>query len=136
MQMNEPQVWILIGVFAASMLGLLTVLVRQHDSMIASLRREFAAQFEGSQGRTDAMGALLVAQIESMDARFTAQLETMEAKFTAQIEAMDAKFTAQLETMDARFTTQIETMEARLTAQLETLDTEVANLATRMWGTR
>lgn len=99
MQMNEPQVWTLIGVFAAFMLGSMTVLIRQNDKMIASLRRELGYRFEGMDAKSDA-------RFEAMDARF---------------DALETKFDARLGSVDRR---------------LEDLDKEVANLATRFWGSR
>lgn len=95
MQMNEPQVWTLIGVFAASMLGTVALVMRQNDRIIDGFRREMSAQLGG-----------------------------MDAKFDARFDAMDARF----DTMDAKF--------GAMERKLEDLDKEVANLATRIWGSR
>ncbi|PRA79789.1 hypothetical protein [Microbacterium sp. MYb66] len=80
MQMNEPQVWTLIGVFAAFMLGSLTLLIRQNDRMITSLRGELSAKLDG------------------MDAKFEARFDGMDARF----DGMDAKFDARLGSIDRR----------------------------------
>ncbi|WP_244632212.1 MULTISPECIES: hypothetical protein [unclassified Microbacterium] len=78
--MNEPQVWTLIGVFAVFMLGALTLLMRQNDRMITSLRGELTAKFDG------------------MDAKFEARFDAMDAKF----DGMDAKFEARFGSIDHR----------------------------------
>ncbi|UGS25897.1 hypothetical protein K8F61_14765 [Microbacterium resistens] len=112
--MNDPQIWTLIGVFAAVMAGGLTLLLRQNERIIASLRSELTARFDGLEGRMDA-------RFEAMDARF----EAVDARF----EAIDAR----LEAIDARFTT----MDVRLDSierRLDDLDGEVAHLARRFWG--
>lgn len=63
--MNDPQVWTLIGVFAAAMLGGITLLTTQ-------LNRTITAGFK------------------AIDARFETVEKTMNAKF----DAVDAKFDA------------------------------------------
>ncbi|MDA4891201.1 hypothetical protein PFZ55_30380 [Streptomyces sp. MS2A] len=105
--MNDPQIWTLIGVFAAVMAGGLTLLLRQNERIIASLRSELTARFDGLEGRMDA-------RFERMDARF----EAVDARF----EAIDARFA----TMDIR----LDSIERRL----DDLDGEVAHLARRFWG--
>ncbi|MEI3844645.1 MULTISPECIES: hypothetical protein [unclassified Microbacterium] len=105
--MNDPQIWTLIGVFAAVMAGGLTLLLRQNERIIASLRSELTARFDGLEGRMDA-------RFERMDARF----EAIDARF----EAIDARFA----TMDVR----LDSIERRL----DDLDGEVAHLARRFWG--
>lgn len=100
--MNEPQVWTLIGVFAASMLGTVALLMRQNDRMIDGFRREMSAQFS------------------AMDAKFDARFSSIDARF----DAIDTRFGA----MDTRF--------GAIERKLEDLDKEVANLATRIWGSR
>lgn len=105
--MNDPQIWTLIGVFAAVMAGGLTLLLRQNERIIASLRSELTARFDGLEGRMDA-------RFERMDARF----EAVDARF----EAIDARFA----TMDVR----LDSIERRL----DDLDGEVAHLARRFWG--
>lgn len=49
--MTEPQVWTLIGVFAAGMFGTITlvstILLRSMHDEFASMRREFGTEFAG-----------------------------------------------------------------------------------------
>ncbi|MER7522698.1 hypothetical protein [Microbacterium oxydans] len=106
MQMNEPQVWTLIGVFAAFMLGALTVLIRQNDKMTSSLRRELGYRFETMETKLQAMET----KFEAMDARVHTRFDALEATFDARLGSVDRR--------------------------LEELDKEVAHLATRFWGSR
>ncbi|MEO7123193.1 MAG: hypothetical protein ABI400_08780 [Lacisediminihabitans sp.] len=69
--MNEPQVWVLIGVFATAIFGMIAIVTTNFNRTL-----------------TAAVGGLR----ETMEARF----ETMDARF----EAMDAKFTGKFEVLD------------------------------------
>lgn len=84
--MNDPQVWTLIGVFAAVMLGGMTL-------MTTMFSRVIRAEIGG-----------VTARFDSVDSKIDALRNEMNARF----EAQDTKFSA--------------------------LDKEVANLATRLWG--
>lgn len=114
MELTEPQVWTLIGVFAAMLFSSIAVLVRQNDKLIASVRIEIGARFEGLRSDFDS-------RFDSIDAKFDAngsRFDSMETKFDARLDAMDVKFSERLGSIDRR---------------LEDLDKEVANLATRFW---
>jgi len=69
--MNEPQIWVLIGVFATGIFGMIGIVTTTFNRTL-----------------TSAVGGLR----ETMDARF----ETIDARF----EAMDAKFTGKFEVID------------------------------------
>lgn len=115
--LNEPQIWTLIGVFAAFMLGSLTMVIRQNDRMITSVRSELVAKFSSMDAKFSSMDAKSDARFEALDAR----LSGVDAKFEARFDAMDSKLDSRLGAIDGR---------------LEDLDKEVANLATRFWGSR
>lgn len=55
--MTEPQVWTLIGVFAAALFGMMTLIstmfVRIIRTEIGSLRNEMSAEFRGVHQRID-----------------------------------------------------------------------------------
>lgn len=70
--MNDPQVWTLIGVFAAAILGGITLLTTQ-------------------------LNRTIIAGFKAIDARFVTVEKTMDAKFDAvdaKFDAVDAKFDA------------------------------------------
>jgi len=59
--MTEPQVWTLIGVFAAGLFGMLTIIstmfVRVLKTEIGSLRTEMSSEFRGIHQRIDRLDA-------------------------------------------------------------------------------
>lgn len=69
--LTEPQVWVLIGVFAAAIFGLIGIVT-------TGFNRNLATAINGLR--------------ETMDARF----ETMDARF----DALDTKFSGKLEILD------------------------------------
>ncbi len=95
-EVTEPQVWVLIGVFAASMFGMITIvtvsITRTLTAAIGGVRSEIA-------GLESGLRAEIVGLRETMDARFAA----VDARFSnvdARFEAMDAKFSGKFELLD------------------------------------
>lgn len=81
--MNDPQIWTLIGVFAAIMLGgmtlMTTLILRNTTTAVAGLREEMIARFLA----VDARFAAVDARFTAVDARFTAvdaRLDTMNTR--------------------------------------------------------
>jgi hypothetical protein len=120
--LTEPQVWTLIGVFAAIMVGALslmtTLIMRSITVATDGLRSEVVARFE----KTDAKFEAMDAKFEAMGARSEARFEAVEYRF----QAMDARFDAMDAKVDARFET--------IAAKLEHLDRDVTALMRRAWG--
>lgn len=85
--MTEPQIWVLIGIFAAAMfgaLGLIVPLVNQStrsavDAAVAGLRGEMAGGFAA----IDAKFGTIDARFEAMDAKFVSLEKVMNARFDA-----------------------------------------------------
>jgi hypothetical protein len=102
--MDDPQIWTLIGVFAAVMLGGMTL-------MTTLLTRTIRAET----GRLDA-------RFDAVDAKFDARFLAVDSRF----EAMDAKFTSLRAEMNARFDA--------TDVKLGHLDRDVAHLMNRAWG--
>ncbi|WP_046012014.1 hypothetical protein [Microbacterium sp. SA39] len=71
MEMTEPQVWTLIGVFAAVMIGAISLLLRQNDKIITSFRHEIAARFEGLEGKMDVRFDAMDRRLEELDKEVT-----------------------------------------------------------------
>lgn len=80
MTMNEPQVWTLIGVFGAALLGGFT-LVTTH------------------------FGRVVRAEIGRLEGTLTGQIEALDGKLSGQIEALDAHLNSRIDTLDHRFDT-------------------------------
>ncbi|MFT4258245.1 hypothetical protein [Microbacterium sp.] len=107
MEMNDPQVWTLIGVFAAAVLGGMSLMTSQFSRVIR-------AEISGIEGR---MGGL------------EGRMVGMEASLSTKIDALDEKLTLKIETLDERLTSRLDTLDRRV----DDLDKEVANLATKFW---
>ncbi|MFT4220981.1 MAG: hypothetical protein QM611_10730 [Microbacterium sp.] len=67
--MNDPQIWTLIGVFTATMLGGMTL-------MTTLLSRTMSAKFEAVDAKFDSMDA----KFESLRSEMNARFDTMDVK--------------------------------------------------------
>lgn len=81
--MTEPQVWVLIGVFAAAMFGMVGIVT-------TSFNRTLTATIGGVDDRIGGLRSEINGLRESMDAKF----ETLDVKFSAKFEALDRDITA------------------------------------------
>jgi hypothetical protein len=76
MHMTEPQVWTLIGVFTAIMLGgmtlMTTLLMRAIDGRLEALEGRFHGRFEAMDGKFEAMDGRIAGLRAEMNARFDA----------------------------------------------------------------
>lgn len=91
-ELTEPQVWVLIGVFGAAFFGMIGIVT-------SSLNRTMNARFEGMNARFESMNA----RFESMDARFESMSSSMNSRFEAMEARVDSKFdiiNLKLENMD------------------------------------
>jgi hypothetical protein len=64
MAMTEPQVWTLIGVFAAVMLGGMTL-------MTTLLTRTISAKFDAADSRIESLRGEMNARFDTMDVKFS-----------------------------------------------------------------
>ena len=80
--LTEPQVWVLIGVFAAAIFGMLSW-------QTISFNRTVDMAMKRTDARIDAMDAKLDARIETLDARFDARIEALDAKLSGKIDSLD-----------------------------------------------
>lgn len=73
--MTEPQVWTLIGVFAASMFAMNTLMsgwfVRVLRAEVGGLRAEMRAEISGLRGEMNARFERVDAQFERVDVKLT-----------------------------------------------------------------
>lgn len=89
--MNEPQVWSLIGVFAASMVALVTIVIH----LIRAMSDRLGAQIEALRAETSG-------QIESLRSDTSGQIASLRADTSGQIESLRAETRAQFETVRTR----------------------------------
>ena len=86
--MTEPQVWVLIGVFSAAILGMVGIVT-------TSFNRTLTASIEGLRDMMNAKFEAIEVRFEAIDARF----EAIDARFRA-VEVRFEALSAKLESMD------------------------------------
>lgn len=83
--MTEPQVWTLIGVFAAALFGMLTLMstmfVRVIRTEIGGLRSEMRGEIGGLRGEMRGEIGGLRGEIIGLRAEMTARFETVDRRF-------------------------------------------------------
>jgi len=80
-ELNEPQVWTLIGVFAASMFAMI-------GTVTSAFTRVLRAEIGGLRGELDGLRGELRAEIGGLRAEMNARFERVDAQF----ERVDTKF--------------------------------------------
>ena len=87
--MTDLQSWTLIGVFAATMFGVIGIvtssLSRRMDAGFAHVTGVMDAKFEGVGYRFDALNT----KIDAVEAGLNAKIDAVEARLGAQISALD-----------------------------------------------
>lgn len=101
--MNEPQVWTLIGVFAATMIGLVTVITQ-------SFTRTLSAKFDAVNARFDAM-----------DSKFDSKFEIVSER----IDGLKAEMVLRFDHVDRRLD--------RLENRVDGLDADVQAISRRVF---
>lgn len=74
--MTEPQVWVLIGVFAAAMFGMIGIVT-------AGFNRNLDSKF-----------AIMAERFERVESNVSSRIEALDAKFSAKLDLMDADIQA------------------------------------------
>ncbi|MEA1263405.1 hypothetical protein MicroSTF_10235 [Microbacterium sp. STF-2] len=89
MRLTDPQVWTLIGVFAAVMLGGMTLMTTQ-------------------------LSRIIRVEVDRVEGSLTARIDRVEGILSARIDGIDGRL-------------------GRIESKVDDLDTELTNLATRLW---
>jgi hypothetical protein len=76
---TEPQVWTLIGVFSAALLGMVTF---SHTHLVRVIR----------------------AEVDRIETKFDAKLDAVETKFGAKLDAVEARLSAKIDGLDKDIT--------------------------------
>ena len=105
---NDPHTWTLLGVFAALMLGGMTLISTSTNRVIRS-------SIDGLRGEIDGLRGELRAEVGGL-----------RGEMNSRFEAVDAKFEGLRGEMNARFDT--------VNSQIQHLDRDVAALTTRHFG--
>ena len=75
-QLTEPQVWVLIGVFAASTFGMIGIVT-------SSFNRNLAAAIGGLRSEIDGLRQTMDARFEALDVKFTSKFEILDRDIQA-----------------------------------------------------
>ena len=70
-QLTEPQIWVLIGVFAASTFGMIGIVT-------SSFNRNLAAAIGGLRSEIDGLRQTMDARFEALDVKFTGKFEILD----------------------------------------------------------
>ncbi|KEP74722.1 hypothetical protein HR12_05355 [Microbacterium sp. SUBG005] len=115
-EMTEPQVWVLIGTFAAAVLGGMTF---STNLIMGSLSKVITANTDRLEARIDSLRAETMA--ESRVTRL--ELHSVEAGLNAKIDSVEAGLNAK-----------IDSVESRLRGDLARIDADVAAITKRVWN--
>lgn len=125
-EMTEPQVWVLIGTFAAAVLGGMTF---STNLIMGSLTKVITANTDRLEARVDALRSEMLSGFQIVGYR----IDSVEAALNAKIESVETRLTAQIESVEARLTAQIESVESRLRGDMARIDADVTAIAKRVW---
>lgn len=103
--MNEPQVWTVLGLFSAMMLGGLGLLAR-------SLTAEIRALDAKHEGRSDR----LEAQVAGLGTRLDTRVDGLEQRLDARIDGLEQRLDAKIDHVVEVLTLRIDGVEHRLGA--------------------
>jgi hypothetical protein len=104
MLVNDPQIWTLIGVFAAVMLGGMTLMTTQLSRVIRT--------------QVDRVEGVLSERIDRVEGTLSHRIDKVEGVLTARIDRVEGVLTARIDAIDQK---------------VDDLDTEIADLAKRFW---
>jgi len=92
-ELTEPQVWVLIGLFAASTFSMITIVT-------VSFTRTLNAAFGGLRAEVSGLEKGLRGEISGLDAGVRGEISGLRGEMNARFEAMDTKFSGKLEVLD------------------------------------
>lgn len=95
-EMTEPQVWTLIGVFAAALAGMITfttqamwrALTSRIDSLRDEMRAEFASMRTETAARFDSMRTETATRLDSARTETAARFDSVQTETAAQFESL------------------------------------------------
>ena len=125
--MTEPQVWVLIGTFAAAVLGGMTF---STNLIMGSLSKVITANTDRLEARIDSLRAETMA--ESRVTRL--ELHSVEAGLNAKIDSVEAGLNAKIDSVEAGLNAKIDSVESRLRGDLARIDADVAAITKRVWN--
>ncbi len=114
--MNEPQVWTLIGMFGAMMVGLITIITQ-------TFMRTMSAKFETVNERIDGFKTEMVLRFERVDERMDEGFKLVDRRFE-QVDRQFEQVDRRLDKVDQRLD-KLDTRVNRIEVRLDGLDRDV-----------
>lgn len=124
--MTEPQVWVLIGTFAAAVLGGITF---STNLIMGSLTKVITANTDRLEARVDALRSEMVSGFQIVGYRF----DSVEAGLGAKIDSVEAGLNAKIDSVEAGLNAKIDSVESRLRGDMARIDSDVTAIAKRVW---
>ena len=82
-QLTEPQVWVLIGVFAASTFGMIGIVTSSFNRNLAAAIGGVRSEIGGVRSEIDGLRDTMNARFETLDAKFTGKFEILDRDIQA-----------------------------------------------------
>ncbi len=124
--MTEPQVWVLIGTFAAAVLGGMTF---STNLIMSSLSKVITANTDRLESRIDALRFETMSELQATGYR----IDSLGTALNAKIDSVEAGLNAKIHSVEARLTAQMESVESRLRGDMARIDADVTAIAKRVW---
>ncbi|WP_136586962.1 hypothetical protein [Microbacterium hydrothermale] len=96
--MTEPQVWVLIGTFAAAVLGGITF---STNLIMGSLTKVITANTDRLEARIDSLRAETMAESRVTRLELNAKIDSVEAGLNAKIDSVESRLRGDLARIDA-----------------------------------
>nr|WP_186807397.1 hypothetical protein [Microbacterium testaceum] len=125
-EMTEPQVWVLIGTFAAAVLGGMTF---STNLIMSSLSKVITANTDRLESRIDALRFETMSELQATGYR----IDSLGTALNAKIDSVEAGLNAKIHSVEARLTAQMESVESRLRGDMARIDADVTAIAKRVW---
>ena len=82
-QLTEPQVWVLIGVFAASTFGMIGIVTSSFNRNLTAAISGVRSEIGGVRSEIDGLRDTMNARFEALDAKFTGKFEVLDRDIQA-----------------------------------------------------
>ncbi len=81
--MTEPQVWVLIGVFAAAMFGLIGIVTTSFNRNLSSMEVGIRSEIAGVRSEIGGLRDMMNAKFDAVDAKFSGKFEVLDRDIAA-----------------------------------------------------
>jgi hypothetical protein len=75
---TEPQVWVLIGVFAAAMFGMIGIVTSSFNRNLSTVAAGLRSEIAGVRSEIGGLRETMNAKFDAVDAKFSGKFETLD----------------------------------------------------------